>query len=70
MIPSTSKLNLNDVVSLVSSVPPGEFQRAVVTTYIYAWHVGWWVLAGVAVAQFVFALFLRPVELSDGSDTM
>jgi hypothetical protein len=67
MIPSVSGLDLNDVVSLVFSVPPGDLRRAIVKSYIHAWHLGWWVLAGVAVAQFILALFLRPVELSDGT---
>jgi hypothetical protein len=70
VIPSTSGLNLNDVVSLVFSVPPGDFRTAIVKAYIHAWHVAWWVLAGVAVAQFILALFLRPVELSDGTDLL
>lgn len=65
-IPSTSGLDLNNVVGLVFSVPSGDFRTAIVKAYIHAWYVGWWVLAGVAVAQFIFALFLRPVELSDG----
>jgi hypothetical protein len=67
-IPSTSGLDLNDVVSLVFSVPPGEFREAIVKAYIQAWRVSWWVLAGVAVVQFILALFLRPVEFSDGTD--
>lgn len=59
---------MNDVVGLVFNVPPGEFRTAIVKAYIDAWHVGWWVLAGVAVAQFILALFLRPVEFRGGAD--
>lgn len=39
----------------------------IVRAYVHAWQVGYWVLAGIAGAQFVLALLLRPVELSDGT---
>ena len=50
-------------------MPPGDPRLAIIKTYIHAWHVSWRVLAGVAVAQLLMALFLRPVELSDGTDS-
>lgn len=65
-VPSTSGLNLNDAVNLVFSVPPGGVREMIVSAYVHAWQVGYWVLAGIAGAQFVLALLLRPVELSDG----
>jgi hypothetical protein len=66
-VPSTSGLNLNDAVHLVFSVPPGNVRETVVKAYMHAWQVGCWVLAGIAAAQFVLALLLRPVEFSDGT---
>lgn len=65
-LPSTSGFNLNDVVNLVDSEPPGPTHDAIVGAYIHAWRIGYWALAGVAVAQFLLCLMLRPVELDDG----
>ncbi|GLB39226.1 putative MFS general substrate transporter [Lyophyllum shimeji] len=56
-------LNLNDVVALVEHTPAGVSREAVIEAYIRAWRTGCRVLAGIAVAQFLLALLLRPVEL-------
>ncbi|KAG5637006.1 hypothetical protein H0H81_006150 [Sphagnurus paluster] len=62
----TSHLNLNDVVALVERPPPGVVRALVVQAYVQAWRTGIRVLAGIAVAQLLLALLLRPVELDDG----
>ncbi|KAF5383203.1 hypothetical protein D9615_004935 [Tricholomella constricta] len=66
---ATAGLNLNDVVGLVvGEKAPGVDQRAVVHAFVHAWRTGCRVLAGIAVAQLLLALFLRPVELDDGKE--
>ncbi|TFK63581.1 MFS general substrate transporter, partial [Pluteus cervinus] len=62
-LPSFTNANLNDVVKLVHDAPDLMTREVIVKAYVWAWRVGYWSLAGIAVLQFFMSLFLKPVDL-------
>ncbi|KAF8881222.1 major facilitator superfamily domain-containing protein [Infundibulicybe gibba] len=58
-------LDLNDPVALRHAFPTGPMNDAVVSSYVRAWQTGCWALAGIAVAQFLMCIFIRPFVIDD-----
>ena len=58
-------MNLNDVVKSVFSTPPGPVRDAIVKAYVASWRMGCLALVGIAVAELLLCLPLRPVEFCD-----
>lgn len=61
-----SQLDLNDVVKSVFDAPTGPVRDAIITAYVAAWRMGCLTLVGLAVAQLLLCLPLRPVVFRDG----